>query len=125
MKTKIIYWVATSLLFVFEGVMPALTSNTELAKEGIAHLGYPYYFGPHLAIFKVLGSIAIILPMIKGRLKEWAYAGLFFDFVFALISHGFVDGWTNTQTLLVMPAFAIWAASYFPYHKLQQAQNEA
>jgi hypothetical protein len=34
--------------------MPALTSQTELAKEGIRHLGYPEYFGNALVIFKVL-----------------------------------------------------------------------
>jgi len=45
-KDKIIYWVTTGFIFLFEGVMPALTSQTELAKEGIAHLGYPSYFGP-------------------------------------------------------------------------------
>jgi hypothetical protein len=44
-KDKIIFWVTTTLIFLFEGVMPALTSQTELAKEGIKHLGYPEYFG--------------------------------------------------------------------------------
>lgn len=42
MKTsKIIFWVTTTLIFLFEGVMPAFTSQTEMAKEGIRHLGYP------------------------------------------------------------------------------------
>jgi hypothetical protein len=44
-KDKIIYWTATTIIALFEGVMPALTSQTELAKEGIKHLGYPEYFG--------------------------------------------------------------------------------
>jgi hypothetical protein len=43
-KEKIIFWSATIFIFLFEGVMPALTSQTELAKEGITHLGYPVYF---------------------------------------------------------------------------------
>jgi hypothetical protein len=34
-KEKIIYWTATTIIALFEGVMPALTSQTELAKEGI------------------------------------------------------------------------------------------
>ena len=42
-KTKVIFWMATVIIFLFEGVMPALTSQTELAKEGIRHLGYPEY----------------------------------------------------------------------------------
>ena len=44
-KNKIIFWIATAIIALFEGVMPALTSQTELAKEGIRHLGYPEYFG--------------------------------------------------------------------------------
>ncbi|MEY2963318.1 MAG: hypothetical protein RL754_579 [Bacteroidota bacterium] len=121
MKIKVIYWVCTSLLFLFEGVMPAFTGTSELALEGIRHLGYPEYFGAHLAIMKVLGSIAIMLPMIKGRLKEWAYAGLFFDFLWAFISHGFVDGFGNAQTLFVLVPVAIWIGSYATYHQLQKA----
>ena len=52
-KDKIIYWIATSIISLFEGVMPALTSQTELAKEGIRHLAYPEYFGNALVVFKV------------------------------------------------------------------------
>ena len=44
-KEKIIFWTATTIIALLEGVMPALTSQTELAKEGIRHLGYPEYFG--------------------------------------------------------------------------------
>jgi hypothetical protein len=40
-KEKVLYWSSTSVIALFEGVMPALTSHTELAKEGIRHLGYP------------------------------------------------------------------------------------
>ncbi len=50
-KEKIIFWTATIIIALFEGVMPALTSQTELAKEGIRHLGYPEYFGNALVVF--------------------------------------------------------------------------
>lgn len=55
--TKIIYLTTTVLIFLFEGVMPALTSNTEVAKEGIRHLGYPDYFRNIFTVFKVLGAL--------------------------------------------------------------------
>ena len=38
-KDKIIFWVATTIIALIEGVMPALTSQTELAKEGKRHQG--------------------------------------------------------------------------------------
>lgn len=34
-KTKVIYWISTTLVFLFQGLMPALTSQTEMAKERI------------------------------------------------------------------------------------------
>ena len=97
--------------------MPALTSQTALAKEGIRHLGYPEYFGNALVVFKVLGVLALIIPQVPKRLKEWAYAGFAFDFIFATISHAAVDG-INGQTFFPLVVFAILAVSYIYYHKL-------
>lgn len=116
-RDKIIFWTATSIIALFEGLMPALTSQTELAKEGIRHLGYPEYFGNALVVFKVLGVLALIIPKIPKRIKEWAYAGFGFDFIFAAISHAAVDG-INGQTFFPFVALAILAVSYVYYHKL-------
>lgn len=116
-KEKIIFWTATIIIALFEGVMPALTSQTELAKEGIRHLGYPEYFGNALIVFKVLGVLALVIPQIPKRVKEWAYAGFAFDFVFASISHGAVDG-MNVQTIFPLFVLGILAVSYVYYHKL-------
>ncbi len=91
-KDKIIFWATTIVIFLFEGVMPAFTSQTELAKEGIRHLGYPEYFGNALVVFKVLGVLALIIPQVPKRIKEWAYAGFAFDFMFAAISYFAVEG---------------------------------
>ena len=116
-KEKIIFWTATTIIALFEGVMPALTSQTELAKEGIRHLGYPEYFGNALVVFKILGVLALVIPQIPKRVKEWAYAGFAFDFIFASISHGAVDG-MNVQTIFPMFVLGILAVSYVYYHKL-------
>lgn len=122
-KTKIIYWVSTIIIVLMEGVMPALTSQTELAKEGIRHLGYPGYFGNALVVFKILGSLALIIPQVPKRFKEWAYAGFIFDFLFASISHGFVDGFANFQTWFPMIFLVILFVSYFSFHKLHSLQK--
>jgi uncharacterized membrane protein YphA (DoxX/SURF4 family) len=121
-KTKIIFWVTTIIIFLMEGVMSALTSQTELAKEGIRHLGYPPYFGNALVIFKVLGALALIIPQIPKRIKEWAYAGFAFDFIFASISHGAIDG-LNFQTFFPLIFLALLVISYISYHKLNPLNN--
>lgn len=116
--TKIIFWTTTILIFLFEGVLPAFTSQTEMAKEGIRHLGYPNYFGVALVVFKVVGTLILIIPSIPSRLKEWAYAGFTFDFIFAAISHGAVDGMGSFETYFPLVVLAILMVSYFSYHKL-------
>jgi hypothetical protein len=115
---KIIFWISTILIFAFEGVMPALTSQTEMAKEGIRHLGYPSYFGVMLAVFKVMGALALIIPQVPKRIKEWAYAGFTFNFISAFISHWAVDGLTGL-TFFPLLVLAVLLVSYFSYHKLQ------
>jgi hypothetical protein len=121
-KEKIIFWTATTLIALFEGLLPALTSQTELAKEGIRHLGYPEYFGNALVVFKVLGVLALIIPQVPQRVKEWAYAGFAFDFLFAAISHGAVDG-VNGQTFFPLVVLGVLAVSYIYYHKLIENKN--
>ena len=116
-KTKIIFWVTTIIIFLFEGVLTALTSQSELAREGIRHLGYPDYFGTLLAVFKVGGALLLIIPAVPARIKEWAYAGFFFDFSFAFLSILIVDG---LRVGIILPAvfLVILALSYLSYHKL-------
>lgn len=106
-----------------EGAIPAFTSQTALAKEGIRHLGYPEYFGNALVVFKVLGALALIIPQIPKRLKEWAYAGFIFDFLFAAISHAAVDGMASFQTWFPLIFLGILLVSYRAYHKLQTGLN--
>ncbi|MGN7811660.1 DoxX family protein [Flavobacterium sp. 22076] len=123
-KAKIIFWITTTIIFLFEGVMPALTSQTELAKEGIKHLGYPEYFGNALVIFKILGVLVLVIPSVPKNVKEWAYAGFGFDFIFASISHFAVDG-INFQSFFPLIFLVILAISYIYYHKIERYKNIA
>ena len=94
-----------------------------MAKEGIKHLQYPYYFGSALVVFKVLGALVLIFPQIPTRIKEWAYAGFTFNFIFASISHGAIDGMESFQTYFPLLFIVILAISYFSYHKLHSNAN--
>ena len=116
-KYKIIFWLTTGIIFLFEGVMVAFTSQTEMAIQGVTHLGYPVYFATILAVFKVLGSLALIIPSVPARIKEWAYAGFGIDFISALVSIWVVDGF---GAMLILPAafIIILKLSYDSYHKI-------
>ena len=121
---KIIFWVTTIIIFLMEGVMPAFTSQTEMAKEGIKHLGYPEYFGNALVVFKVVGALLLIIPQVPKRIKEWAYAGFAFDFIFASISHFAVDGF-NFQSFFPLIILVILLVSYYSYYQLNSASTHS
>jgi hypothetical protein len=116
-KDKIIFWTTTTLIFLMEGVLPAFTSQTELAKQGISHLGYPPYFGNALVVFKILGALSLIIPQVPKAIKELAYAGFAFNFLFASISHFAVDGF-GFQGILPLIFLGILAISNFYYDKI-------
>jgi len=115
-KTNILFWVTTTIIFLMEGVIPALTSQTQLAKEGISHLGYPAYFGNMLVVFKVAGALALMIPQVPRRVKEWAYAGFAFDFIAAAVSLTAVDG-VGFLTFFPLIFLVLLILSYISYHK--------
>jgi len=112
-KNRVIFWITTSIIFLWEGLMPlsTLLFAPEYINAGTKPLGYPDYFAYVLIICKVLGAIAIMLPKLPNKLREWAYAGLTFNLIFAVISHIVVDG--NIGYILTPVAIGgILAASY-------------
>lgn len=118
MKTqKLLFWIPTVFIVLFEGVLPLFTFNSEMAREGLSHLGYPAYFGSLLVAFKVLGVIALAVPKTPARIKEWAYAGFGFDFISACVSHWVVDGF-GFQAIFPLLVFGLLIVSYINYHKL-------
>jgi DoxX-like protein len=81
------YWTATTLLvfgMLSGGIAELLRRPENVA--GMAALGYPVYFMLIIGAWKVLGSVALLVPGLP-RLKEWAYAGFFFNMTGAAISH--------------------------------------
>lgn len=116
---KIIFWVATMIILIWEGIMPLSTVffAPEYVNAGTKPLGYPDYFAYTLIFCKVLGSIAISLPRIQGKLKEWAYAGLTFNLIFAFISHACVDQNIGFM-LLPLIILGILGVSYIYNNKL-------
>ena len=84
---KIIYWIATGLMlaiFTFSAGMYIL--NYESSCGFFTNLGFPTWIVAPLAAAKILGIIAILTKK-SQMLKEWAYAGFFFDAVLAASAH--------------------------------------
>ena len=86
-KANIFYWVFTGLFsaMMLGSAIPDII-NSPIAVQGMHNeLGYPLYFIPFIGAAKVLGVLAVLLP-ISPRVKEWAYAGLVFDLIGATFS---------------------------------------
>lgn len=62
-----------------------LLNGPDVAAE-MTRLGYPTYLPPFLGFWKLLGVAALLAPGLP-RVKEWAYAGIFFDLAGATYSH--------------------------------------
>jgi len=120
-RNKIIFWIATILLVLIEGLMPlaALLFSPENFNAGTKPLGYPDYFAYALIMCKVLGSVALIIPKLNPKLIEWAYAGLTFNLIFASLSHLVVDK-NIGYILFPLIVGAILAISYTYRQKLKK-----
>ncbi len=119
MKLKIIgYWATTAIvtLELLAGGVTDLVHGREVLVVGqpvvlvVAQLGYPLYLLTILGVWKLLGAIALLLPRFP-RLKEWAYAGTFFELTGAAASHAARGDNASALGLLIFAALVIasWA----------------
>lgn len=112
---RIVYYISTglitALMLMSVGMYFFNTADVSLVFEA---LGYPTYLIYPLGIAKLLGLLAIWGNFSKS-LKEWAYAGFFFDFVLAFYAHVHVaDG----EQYAAMMAAIMLLVSYFSYKRM-------
>jgi len=113
---NLFYWIVTALFagFMIFTAIPNIMNNKE-SVEMITGMGYPKYFIPFIGVAKLVGSIAILIPGLR-RIKEWAYAGLFFDLFSATYSFIVLEGFQSS--VLFMFVFIVFLfLSYFLWHK--------
>lgn len=106
------YWTATAVItaeLIAGGVLDL--TRTGGVVSSLEHLGYPTYLLPILGTWRLLASAALLVPGLP-RLKEWAYAGAFFELTGAALSSLAKGGsLTSIATPFILAAFAIasWA----------------
>ena len=101
-STKAIYRtgvILTSLWFGTSGVCE-LTKNP-LVWDITLQLGYPAHFIYILGVAKVLGVLVLLTPNRLLKLKEWVFAGVFFDILFAFFSKLAVLGFAATVDAII------------------------
>jgi hypothetical protein len=127
MTAKMItYWVVTvpiALETLVGGVTDLIHGRSILVAgppvaDVVTHLGYPLYFVRIIGFWKVLGGIVLLVPGYP-RLKEWAYAGIFFELSGAAASWLACEhniGEAVAPMMLALLALVSWALR--PQHRL-------
>ncbi|MCC8408593.1 DoxX family protein [Mucilaginibacter sp. UR6-1] len=118
--SKTIYWsgaIFISLWFGASGFFE-LTKNP-IVWDITVKLGYPPHFIYILGVAKLLGVAVLLTPNRLLRLKEWVFAGIFFDITFAFFSKLAVLGFAPTIDAIV--AFTAISITYIMFRKLYPA----
>ncbi len=121
---NIYYWLSIGLILFF--FIPGSIMNimkTPDWLEVFELLGYPEYLLPFLGVAKLAACLVIVLPYFR-RLKEWAYAGLFFDIIGATYSGLMVGGFEPAMIIMFIATGAILLSYWLWHKKLALAQQE-
>ncbi|WP_343609044.1 DoxX family protein [Chryseobacterium oranimense] len=115
--TKIIYWSGAIFMSLWFGT----SGFFELTKNPVVwditqQLGYPAHFIYILGVFKLSGILVLLLPNRLLRLKEWVFAGMFFDIIFAFFSKIAVLGFAAAIDAVI--AFTVLSVTYIMFRKL-------
>ena len=117
-RLNLTYWIITALFsaFMIFSSIGGLMKDEQALAWLHEHLGYPVYFIQWISVFKIVGAIAILLPMVPARVKEWAYFGFFVDLVTGMYSFITVgDPVSQWAPMLLFIAILIFA--YAVHHK--------
>ena len=110
MVKKILFWVSTGMLtLIMLFSVYNYFFNNDLIVGFFENMGYPTYIIYPLAIAKLLGLVAIWGNFSKS-LKEWAYAGFFFNVVLAFFAHYMVSDGEHMGAVIAIIAVL---TSYF------------
>ena len=106
------YWLATAPVVAELGLGGMWDiARIPFVRDLVTHLGYPPYFLVLLGSWKVLGAVALLVPR-RALLKEWAYAGAFFTYTGAIVSHlttGYDTGEVGLLAVMTALTVASWA----------------
>lgn len=117
-RLNIAYWIITSLFsaFMIFSSYGGLILNADAVAYLHDHMGYPLYFIQFISVAKLLGAVAILLPTVPARVKEWAYFGFFVDLVGAVYSFiALGDPFPTWAPMLLF--IAVLLLAYWLHHK--------
>jgi hypothetical protein len=119
-RDAIIYWTTTTLVAAVMIASAYYFYFTAAAKDAFVHLGLPNYFRVELTLAKLLGGLALLIPSVPHKVKEFAYFGCGLTILSAPIAHtANGDGIAHVIDPLII--FGILAVSYVYYGRRRKS----
>ena len=123
-KDRTIYWITTgivSAVMVYSIVNFTLFDRFPFPEGGFVHLGLPGYFRTELTIAKALGVLALLVPGVPAKVKEFAYFGFGITLLSASFAH-FSSGDARISVLFVLDPLVflgVLIVSYVYFNKVR------
>jgi DoxX-like family len=118
-RDQITYWTATVIVAAIMLWSACNFAFNEEMQDGFTHLGLPGWFRIELTIAKILGALALLIPIIPPRIKEFAYFGFALTIVSACIAH-LATGDGILRGLEPLVFLGVLVVSYWYYPKAMQ-----
>jgi hypothetical protein len=126
-KDKIIYWITTGIvcsIMTFSAINFSFDHPLAPGGSSFAHLGLPNYLKIELTVAKILGVVALLLPGIPSKIKEFAYFGFTITLISASVAHfSSGDGVMFIADPLIF--LGVLTVSYSFFHKLKRNRRAA
>src|SRR5882672_11520702 len=125
-RDRIVYWTTTGIVcavMVFSIVNFTFIDRFPFSEGAFVHLGLPNYFKAEITVAKALGVLALLVPGVPTKIKEFAYFGFGITLVSASIAH-FATGDARISVLFVIDPLiflGLLVVSYMYFNKLKAA----
>jgi hypothetical protein len=103
-RDRIIYWTTTGIVavvMIYSILNFTVFDRFPFPEGGFVHLGLPRYFKVELTTAKILGVLALLIPGVPVKIKEFAYFGFGITLVSASIAH-FASGDARISPLFII-----------------------
>jgi hypothetical protein len=101
---RIVYWTTTGIVaavMTYSILNFTVFDRFPFPEGGFVHLGLPGYFKVELTTAKILGVLALLIPAVPRKIKEFAYFGFGLTLVSAAIAH-FASGDARISPLFII-----------------------
>jgi hypothetical protein len=132
-RDKTIYWITTGIvcfIMVFSIINFTFIDGFPFPEGAFVHLGLPHYFKIELTVAKALGVVALLIPILPRKIKEFAYFGFAITLISGSIAH-FSVGDVHRPPLYALFVIdpliflGVLTVSYLYFNKIESRRSAA